>query len=74
LKVEKILMKLYFDSNLRSIFLNSKNKILGYYIGLARDCYLGGECYVLVIVDDFSRYSWVFSWRRRLRLLLMLKI
>jgi hypothetical protein len=33
-----------------------------------------GKWYVLVTVDDFSRYSLVFSWRRRMRLLLMLEI
>ena len=29
-------------------------------VGLARVCSAGGKWYVLVIVDDFSRYSWVF--------------
>jgi hypothetical protein len=29
-------------------------------IGLAWVCSFGGKWYVLVIVDDFSRYSWMF--------------
>jgi transposase InsO family protein len=29
-------------------------------VGLARVCSAGGKWYVLVIVDDFSRYAWVF--------------
>jgi transposase InsO family protein len=29
-------------------------------IGPARVCSFGGNWYVLVVVDDFSRYSWVF--------------
>ena len=34
----------------------------------------GGKWYVLVIVDDLSRCSWVFSWRVRIRLFHMLMI
>jgi transposase InsO family protein len=29
-------------------------------VGLARVCSTGGKWYVLVIVDDYSRYDWVF--------------
>jgi transposase InsO family protein len=29
-------------------------------VGLARVCSAGGEWYILVIVDDYSRYDWVF--------------
>jgi transposase InsO family protein len=29
-------------------------------IGPSRVCSMGGKWYVLVIVDDYSRYSWVF--------------
>jgi len=29
-------------------------------VSLARVCSVGGKWYVLVVVDDFSRYSWVF--------------
>jgi hypothetical protein len=29
-------------------------------VGLARVCSAGGKWYVLVIVDDYSRYAWVF--------------
>jgi hypothetical protein len=29
-------------------------------IGPSRVRYMGGKWYVLVIVDDYSRYSWVF--------------
>jgi transposase InsO family protein len=29
-------------------------------VGLSRVCSMGGKWYVLVIVDDYSRYSWVF--------------
>jgi hypothetical protein len=29
-------------------------------VGLARVCSFGGKWFVLVVVDDFSRYSWVF--------------
>ena len=29
-------------------------------VGPARVCSLGGMWYVLVVVDNFSRYSWVF--------------
>ena len=43
-------------------------------IGLARVRSEGGKWYVLVIVDDFSCYSWVFSQRVRMRLFLMFKI
>jgi hypothetical protein len=34
----------------------------------------GGKWYILGIVDDFSRYSWVFSWRVRMKLFHMLGI
>jgi transposase InsO family protein len=30
-------------------------------VGPARVCSAGGKWYVLVIVDDYSRYAWVFS-------------
>ena len=43
-------------------------------VGPARVRSDGGKWYVLVIVDDFSRYSWVFSWRVRMRLFHMLGI
>jgi hypothetical protein len=33
----------------------------------------GGRWYLLVIVYDFSCYSWVFSWRVRMRLFHMLR-
>jgi transposase InsO family protein len=29
-------------------------------VGPSRVRSMGGKCYVLVIVDDYSRYSWVF--------------
>jgi transposase InsO family protein len=29
-------------------------------VGPSRVCSMGGKWYVLVIVDDYSRYSWVF--------------
>jgi hypothetical protein len=29
-------------------------------VGPARMCSVGGKWYILVIVDDFSRYAWVF--------------
>jgi transposase InsO family protein len=29
-------------------------------VGPARMCSAGGKWYVLVIVDDYSRYAWVF--------------
>jgi transposase InsO family protein len=29
-------------------------------IGPSRVRFMGGKCYVFVIVDDYSRYSWVF--------------
>jgi transposase InsO family protein len=29
-------------------------------VGPSRLCSMGGKWYVLVIVDDYSRYSWVF--------------
>jgi transposase InsO family protein len=29
-------------------------------VGPARVCSFGGKWYVLVVVDDFSRYSWMF--------------
>ena len=29
-------------------------------VGPARVCSFGGKWYELVVVDDFSRYSWVF--------------
>jgi transposase InsO family protein len=29
-------------------------------VGLSRVCSMGGKWYVLVIIDDYSRYSWVF--------------
>jgi transposase InsO family protein len=29
-------------------------------VGLSRVCSMGGKWYVLIIVDDYSRYSWVF--------------
>jgi transposase InsO family protein len=29
-------------------------------VGTSQVCSMGGKLYVLVIVDDYSRYSWVF--------------
>jgi hypothetical protein len=29
-------------------------------VGPSRVCSMGGKCYVLILVDDYSRYSWVF--------------
>jgi transposase InsO family protein len=29
-------------------------------VGPTRVCSVGGKWYVLVIVDDYSRYAWVF--------------
>jgi transposase InsO family protein len=29
-------------------------------VGLSRVCYMGGKWYILVIVDDYSCYSWAF--------------
>jgi hypothetical protein len=29
-------------------------------VGPARVCSVGGKWYVLVVVDDYSRYAWVF--------------
>jgi hypothetical protein len=29
-------------------------------VGPSRVCYMGGKLYVLIIVDDYSRYSWIF--------------
>jgi transposase InsO family protein len=29
-------------------------------VGPSRVRSMGGKCYVLVVVDDYSRYSWVF--------------
>jgi transposase InsO family protein len=31
-------------------------------VGPARVCSASGKWYVLVIVDDYSRYAWVFFW------------
>jgi hypothetical protein len=30
---------------------------------------MGGKWYVLIIVDDYSRYSWVSFWKARMRCL-----
>jgi hypothetical protein len=29
-------------------------------VGFSRVCSMGGKWYVLIILDDYSRYSWVF--------------
>jgi hypothetical protein len=29
-------------------------------VGPSRVRFMGGKCYILVIVDDYSRYSWIF--------------
>ena len=34
-------------------------------VGSSRVMSVGGKWYVLVIVDDFSRYSWVFFMRTK---------
>jgi transposase InsO family protein len=34
-------------------------------VGLAWVCYFGGMWYVLVVINDFSRYSWVFFMNTR---------
>jgi len=34
-------------------------------VGPSRAMSVGGKWYVLVIVDDFSRYSWVFFMRNK---------
>jgi hypothetical protein len=38
-------------------------------VGPSRVCSMGGKWYVLVIVDDYSRYSWFSSWRVRMKCL-----
>jgi hypothetical protein len=38
-------------------------------VGPSRVRSMGGKWYVFVIVDDYSRYSWVFSWRARMKCL-----
>jgi hypothetical protein len=43
-------------------------------IGPSRVRSEGRKRYVLVIVDDFSCYSWMFSWRVKMRLFHMLEI
>jgi transposase InsO family protein len=34
-------------------------------VGPSRVCYMGGKWYVLVIIDNYSRYSWVFFLERK---------
>jgi hypothetical protein len=34
-------------------------------VGPACLCSAGGKLYVLVIVDDYSRYTWIFFWLTR---------
>jgi hypothetical protein len=43
-------------------------------VGLARVRSVGGKCYVLVVVDDYSRYAWVFSWKTKVRHLALSEI
>jgi hypothetical protein len=38
-------------------------------IGLSQVRSVGGKWYVIIIVDDYSRYSWVSSWRARMKCL-----
>jgi transposase InsO family protein len=34
-------------------------------VGPSRVCSMGGKWYVLVIIDDYSRYSWFFYLERK---------
>ncbi|WVZ70700.1 hypothetical protein U9M48_019343 [Paspalum notatum var. saurae] len=43
-------------------------------VGPARVASVSGKWYVLVVVDDFSRFSWVFSWSLRMRRLVLFGI
>jgi hypothetical protein len=43
-------------------------------VGPARVRYAGGKWYVLVVVDDYSRYAWVFFSRIRGRRLVLFEI
>jgi hypothetical protein len=40
-------------------------------VGPARVCSASGKWYVLVIVDDYSSYAWVFFWLTRGRRLVL---
>jgi hypothetical protein len=38
-------------------------------VGLSWVRSMDGKWYVLVIIDDNSHYSWVFSWKARMKCL-----
>jgi hypothetical protein len=38
-------------------------------VGPSRLRSIGGKWYVLVIVDDYSHYSWVYFWKVRMKCL-----
>jgi hypothetical protein len=40
-------------------------------VGPARVCSVGGKWYVLVIVDDYCRYAWVFYLADKRRCLVL---
>jgi negative regulator of sigma E activity len=43
-------------------------------VGPARVRSAGGKCYVLVVVDDYSRYAWVFFLEEKGRHLVLFEI
>jgi hypothetical protein len=43
-------------------------------VGPACVCSTGGKWYVLVIMDNYSRYAWVFFWQTRGRRLVLSEI
>jgi hypothetical protein len=38
-------------------------------VGPSRVCSMGGKWYIFVIVDDYSRYSWVFFLETKMKYL-----
>jgi hypothetical protein len=43
-------------------------------VGPARVRSVGGKWYLLVVVDNYSRYAWVFFWRTKVRHLALFDI
>jgi transposase InsO family protein len=50
-----------FHSSVNTVMTEHPRQLLHMdTVGPSRVCSMGGKWYVLVIVDDYSRYSWIF--------------
>jgi hypothetical protein len=57
-----------FHSQVNTVMIECPGQLLHMdTVGPSRVRFMGGKWYVLIIVDDYSRYSWFYFWKARMR-------